>query len=181
MRPLKDQLTIKWDISSRDFTLLEDKRYTYREPVGLVNLDMKYTHGEKTDCKRLWKDLWASGQSQGMIFSSMQAMNIRRIEAGIFDNGSDFDTSVSPADAGLSRFVDMDKDYFIGRQALLTRGRRHILLGVLCNGYIPEAGDLVYFKIGALDTLQPELIPQNLKPALVMPGWISMRATLAAS
>ena len=105
-----------------------------------------YTLGEKTDCKRLWKDLWASGQSQGMIFSSMQAMNIRRIEAGIFDNGSDFDTSVSPADAGLSRFVDMDKDYFIGRQALLTRGRRHILLGVLCNGYIPEAGDLVYFK-----------------------------------
>ena len=71
------------------------KRYTYRAPVGLVNLDMKYTHGQKKlIVERLWKDLWAFGQSQGMIFSSMQAMNIRRIEAGIFDNGSDFDTSV---------------------------------------------------------------------------------------
>ena len=114
-----------------------------------------YTLGQKTDCRRLWSDLWDSGQPRGMIFSSMQAMNIRRIEAGIFDSGSDFDTSVGPADVGLSKFVDMDKDYFIGRQALLNRRRRQTILGVLCNGYIPKAGDLVYFgsrRVGFITT-----------------------------
>ena len=53
-----------------------------------------------------------------MVFSSMQAMNIRRIEAGILDSGSDFDTSMAPDEAGLSRFIDRDKKYFIGYEAI---------------------------------------------------------------
>ena len=105
-----------------------------------------YTLGEKTDCRRLWGDLWDFGQPRGMMFSSMQAMNIRRIEAGIFDSGSDFDTSVGPADVGLLRFVDMDKDNFIGREALRNRRRKQTILGVLCDGYVPKAGDLVYYR-----------------------------------
>jgi aminomethyltransferase len=59
-----------------------------------------YTLGRNTDYKRLWNDLTNSGRKYGMVFSSMQAMNIRRIEAGILDSGSDFDTSMAPDEAG---------------------------------------------------------------------------------
>ena len=113
-----------------------------------------YTLGQNTDCRRLWSDLWNFGQPRGMVFSSMQAMNIRRIEAGIFDSGSDFDTSLGPADVGLSRFVDMEKDHFIGRQALLNRRRSHCIVGVLCDGCVPQAGDLVYLngRVGVITT-----------------------------
>ncbi|MBT6122576.1 MAG: hypothetical protein HOH48_04335, partial [Candidatus Puniceispirillum sp.] len=73
-----------------------------------------YTLGPATDCKRLWQALIENGTPKGMVFSSMQAINIRRIEAGIFDSGSDFDPSMTPDEAGLSRFVDLEKEFFIG-------------------------------------------------------------------
>lgn len=77
-----------------------------------------YTLGEQTDCPRLWKHLMRKGEPFGMVFSSMQAMNIRRIEAGILDSGSDFDNSMTPFEAGLEKFVDFNKKGFIGHDAL---------------------------------------------------------------
>ena len=72
-----------------------------------------YTLGDQTDCPRLWDHLMQKGTPYGMVFSSMQAMNTRRIEAGILDSGSDFDSSMTPFEAGLERFIDLDKDSFI--------------------------------------------------------------------
>ena len=42
-----------------------------------------------------------AGTASGLIFSSMQSMNIRRIEAGILDSGGDFDTSMTPFEGEL--------------------------------------------------------------------------------
>ena len=55
------------------------------------------------------------GEPYGMVFSSMQAMNVRRIEAGIFDSGSDFDSSMTPFESGLENFIDLGKKGFMGR------------------------------------------------------------------
>ena len=68
-----------------------------------------YTLGEQTDCPRLWDHLMRKGKPYGMVFSSMQAMNTRRIEAGIFDSGSDFDSSMNPFESGLENFIDLGK------------------------------------------------------------------------
>ena len=59
------------------------------------------TQGDKTDCPRLWNHLMKAGTASGLIFSSMQSMNIRRIEAGILDSGGDFDTSMTPFEGEL--------------------------------------------------------------------------------
>ena len=59
------------------------------------------------------------GAPHGLMFGSMQSLNIRRIEAGILDSGSDFDSSMMPA-AGLSRFVDAGNSSFIGREAIFA-------------------------------------------------------------
>ena len=102
-----------------------------------------YTLGEQTDCPRLWKHLMRKGKPFGMVFSSMQAMNIRRIEAGILDSGSDFDNSMTPFEAGLGKFVDFDKKGFIGHDALriATPGTR--LFGLRCCDAIPHGSDLI--------------------------------------
>jgi glycine cleavage system aminomethyltransferase T len=102
-----------------------------------------YTLGDQTDCPRLWDFLIAKGEPLGMVFSSMQSMNTRRIEAGILDSGSDFDTSMTPFEAGLERFVDLDKEGFIGRDALkaATPGTR--LYGLRCVGTTPSGGDVI--------------------------------------
>ena len=103
-----------------------------------------YTLGQNTDYKRLWNDLTNSGRKYGMVFSSMQAMNIRRIEAGILDSGSDFDTSMAPDEAGLSRFIDRDKKCFIGYEAIKKRKQGNRIHGVVARNYIPRSGDLVH-------------------------------------
>ena len=109
-----------------------------------------YTLGQNTDYKRLWKELIHSGKKYGMVFSSMQAMNIRRIEAGILDSGSDFDASMAPGEAGLHRFVDKNKKYFIGHEAINKRNKDKRIHGVLTGSYIPKSGDLVHDGKNAL-------------------------------
>jgi aminomethyltransferase len=112
-----------------------------------------YTLGPATDCKRLWQALIENGTPKGMVFSSMQAINIRRIEAGIFDSGSDFDPSMTPDEAGLSRFVDLEKEFFIGKEALVTGRCGNRIYGVRCQDYIPKDGDLVLDGIGRVGHL----------------------------
>ena len=92
-----------------------------------------------TDCSALWDRLISVGTPLGMRFGSVASMEIRRIEAGIFDSGTDFDLTTNPWEAGLGAFVDLDGADFIGRKALLTvpRGRR--LFGLTSTG-VPGYG-----------------------------------------
>lgn len=97
-----------------------------------------YTQGNATDCSRLWDRLIAAGRPHGMIFGSISSMEIRRIEAGILDNGTDFDTSMTPFEAGLGAFIDLDKPDFIGRESLLAVKRdSKRLFGLKCISGIP--------------------------------------------
>lgn len=99
-----------------------------------------YSQGDKTDCPRFWGHLMTTGAQNGLVFSSMQSMNTRRIEAGILDSGSDFDTSMTPFEAGLEKFIDLEKEGFIGREALLRAKRAKRLYGLLCQDLVPGAG-----------------------------------------
>jgi aminomethyltransferase len=97
-----------------------------------------YTQGDATDCSKLWDRLMEVGNPHGLVFGSISSMEMRRIEAGILDSGTDFDLSMTPFEAGLGSFVDLDKQGFIGREALLKaprEGRR--LFGLKCPGGIP--------------------------------------------
>ncbi len=96
-----------------------------------------------TDHLRLWDHLIETGEPFGMEFSSTRAMTIRRIEAGILGNLTDMDTTMTPFEAGLAPFIDMDKDDFTGRSALEGRDRRSLLLGVTCQTQTPAAGNAI--------------------------------------
>ena len=103
-----------------------------------------YTSGEATDCPRLWAWLMQCGKPHGLMFGSMQSLNIRRIEAGILDSGSDFDVSMMPAEAGLSRFVDEKNANFIGCRAILATSREKRIFGLQCKEYVPSSGSPVF-------------------------------------
>ena len=103
-----------------------------------------YTQGAATDCGRLWDRLMSVGQPHGMIFGSISSMEMRRIEAGILDNGTDFDLTMTPFEAGLGSFVDLDKPDFIGRKALLAADRQaKRLFGLKCPGGIPGYREVI--------------------------------------
>ena len=102
-----------------------------------------YTQGDATDCPRLWDDLKSIGATHGMEVSAIPSMEIRRIEAGILDNLTDFDRTMTPFDAGLGAFVDLDKEGFVGREALLSAEQGCRLFGVKCERAAPDMGDAV--------------------------------------
>ncbi len=102
-----------------------------------------YSQGDRTDHKRLWDHLTAAGKPHGMEFSFVNSMNIRRIEAGILDNITDMDMTMTPFQAGLEKFIDMDKEGFVGRKALLEADRRKLLFGIKCRTATPAVNDTV--------------------------------------
>ena len=102
-----------------------------------------YCDGAATDHLALWDHLMACGEPHGMEFSSTRALTIRRIEGGILGNLTDMDTTMTPFEAGLARFVDMDKGEFIGRSALADKDRRSCLFGLTCGTETPAAGSEV--------------------------------------
>ncbi len=89
------------------------------------------------DADTLWAHLDVAGKPFGMEIFGLDAMNIRRIEAGILNAGSDFNPTTTPYAAGLGRFVDEDKGDFIGKDALKTASRKARLHGVSCAGGEP--------------------------------------------
>ena len=89
------------------------------------------------DAEALWAHLSAVGEAFGMDIFGLDAMNIRRIEAGILNAGSDFNATTTPYDVGLGRFVDEDKGDFIGKAALQKAARETRLHGVKCAGGEP--------------------------------------------
>ncbi len=102
-----------------------------------------YCNGATTDHLQLWDFLMGCGDPYGMRFSSTRALTVRRIEGGILGNLTDMDTTMTPFEAGLAPFVDMNKGDFIGRDALLGKDTRSCLFGMTCSTETPAAGSQV--------------------------------------
>ena len=102
-----------------------------------------YSDGFTTDHLALWDHLMDCGKPFGMELSATRAMTIRRIEAGIFGNLTDIDTTINPFEAGLGFCVNMDKGDFIGREALVNKDKRTCLLGLTCKTETPVSGSKV--------------------------------------
>lgn len=92
---------------------------------------------QPTDHHKLFNDIMVAGKDHGIVYGSMASMEIRRIEAGILDNITDFDHSMTPFAAGLGPFVHMDKQGYVGRDALQDADKRVRLLGVTCKTATP--------------------------------------------
>ena len=96
------------------------------------------------DADALWAHLQKAGADFGLEIFGLDAMNIRRIEAGILNAGADFNANTTPYDVGLGRFVDEDKGDFIGKAALVGASRELRSHGIKCAGGAPLiAGDVL--------------------------------------
>ena len=85
------------------------------------------------DADALWQHLKQAGAPFGIDIFGLDAMHIRRIEAGILNAGSDFDHTTTPYDVGLGVFVDQHKSDFIGKSALKNAPKESRLIGILCE------------------------------------------------
>jgi aminomethyltransferase len=96
------------------------------------------------DGPALWRHIEAAGEPVGLVVGSIDAMDIRRIEAGILLYGADMDASLNPFQAGLGDFVDMTKPDFIGKSALEGADRTPLVRGLLCPDDEPLTGGALF-------------------------------------
>jgi aminomethyltransferase len=72
----------------------------------------------KNNAEKLGDLILNEGTKMGMIITATPSFRGRRIEAGLLSAGQDFTNETNPFTVGLGRFVDLEKEDFIGKKAL---------------------------------------------------------------
>ena len=90
-------------------------------------------------------DVWNRLESAGAAPCGLGARDVLRLEAGLLLHGSDMDSTVTPLEAGLDRFVSWDAGDFIGLEALQrikSSGLSRTLIGFRLVGRgVPRHGN----------------------------------------
>lgn len=71
--------------------------------------------------RAVWDHLLEAGEGRGLIPAGLGSRDSLRLEMGYALYGNDIDEQTSPLEAGLSWLVKLDKDSFVGRDALLAQ------------------------------------------------------------
>ena len=85
------------------------------------------------DASKLWDDLLAAGKERGLLPAGLGARDTLRLEAGYCLYGHELDEQTNPLEARLGWTVKLNKDEFIGRDALLKvkeQGPKRKLIGI---------------------------------------------------
>jgi dimethylglycine dehydrogenase len=87
----------------------------------------------------------AAGKPHGLRLCGMRALNALRLEKGYGSWGREFSVDYTPAEAGLGRFVRLDKGDFIGRGAakriLAEPPERRLTIFALETGEVDPMGN----------------------------------------
>lgn len=115
---------------------------------------------------RLWNEILEKGKPYGIQPCGLGARDTLRIEMGYPLYGHEIDEDTNPLEAGLGRFIKIDKGDFIGKEALLKTmeegpkrrlvGFEMIERGIPRQGYPILKGDVILGTVTS-GTLSPSL------------------------
>jgi len=114
-----------------------------------------------------WEKLLEAGRPLGLLPCGLGARDTLRLEAGFTLNGSDLSPEHTPLEAGLSSFVKLDKDDFIGRTALTAQrdsGLTRRLVALVMEGKTPPPRP--HYPIFNGESLVGETSSGSLSPTL---------------
>ncbi|MCS7102922.1 MAG: glycine cleavage system aminomethyltransferase GcvT [Candidatus Korarchaeum sp.] len=107
--------------------------------------------------QELAAELLTSLVREGVKPCGLVARDILRLEAGLVLYGNDIDENKSPIEAKLEFTVDLGKDYFVGREAILeimSKDVKSVRVGLLSESRnAPRRGEVVYAgkdKVGSV-------------------------------
>ena len=91
----------------------------------------------------LWDKLLEVGKEDGLVPVGLGARDTLRFEAALPLYGNEFSAEITPLEAGLGKFVKLDKVDFIGKEALVMQkeqGIKRKLVGIeLIDGGMPRS------------------------------------------
>ena len=136
----------------------------------------------------VWKILNAAGKNFDLGYFGLYATESMRLEKGYLHWKTDLIYEHNPFEAGLHRFVKLDKHDFVGKQGLLEqieRGPRKQLVSMILNCDIAAAhsGDPVFFgehQVGSVTSGgYGHRVGKNIAYAYVDPGQSSTGTALS--
>lgn len=164
LEDLSDELTLIAVQGPKSVALVEEvlglsledlKNYTFIEPkykgenvllsrTGYTGEDGFELYFPNAFAEELWNAFIIQGEKYGVAPIGLGARDTLRLEARMPLYGNDVGEDITPLEAGLSRFVKLEKGDFIGREALLAQQeqgvkRRLIAFRMLDKG-IPRHG-----------------------------------------
>jgi len=119
----------------------------------------------------IWDALMDAGQEFDITPMGLQALDIIRIEAGLMAGGAEFGPDVDAYEAGLGFAVDLKKDDFVGKPALLRNSEnpRRVLKGLRFEGNeVPSHGDPVMVGRRNVGVVTSACVSPEFKCAIAM-------------
>ena len=99
--------------------------------------------GPENNCEAIGEKIWQTGQKYKMMLCGTPAFRARRIEAGLLSAGVDFNEETTPYEVGLGRFIDLEKDNFLGKKNLMRADKANRLWGLKVKDGIAQKGNVV--------------------------------------
>ena len=136
---------------------IPEKYYTAKRNVDIGGMDciISYTgytgeagyeiYTARENAEKMWDLLRENGKEFGLIPCGLGARDTLRLEASMPLYGHEMDEEISPLETGLDFGVKMNKEEFIGREALIERGEPKICrvgLTILDRGVLREHQDV---------------------------------------
>lgn len=158
------------------------KYYTAKEHVVIDGMDciISYTGytGEKgfeiytanENARKLWNLLLDTGKDLGLIPCGLGARDTLRLEAAMPLYGHEMDDTITPLETGLDFGVKMNKEEFIGKDALVKKGEpmiKRVGLEVVGRGILREHQDVLSGDVKVGHTTSGTFCPY-LKKAVAM-------------
>jgi dimethylglycine dehydrogenase len=135
-----------------------------------------------------WKLLNEAGQKFDLGYFGLYATESMRLEKGYLQWKADLIYEYNPFEAGLDRFVKLDKGDFVGKQALLEqveRGPRKRLVSMVlsCDIAAAHSGDPVFLgehQVGSVTSGgYGHRVEKNIAFAYVDPGQATIGTALS--
>ena len=98
------------------------------------------------DAPKIWEALLEAGKPEGLIPAALGARDTLRFEASMPLYGHEMDESVNPLEAGLNFGVKMDKENFIGKEAIekSSSNRKRVGLKITGRGIVREEAPVFF-------------------------------------
>jgi aminomethyltransferase len=189
-------------LTKTDLAAIKNYWFTYGTVAGVPNVMIArtgysgedgfevYLPADEATTVKVWNELLAAGEEFGIRPCGLGARNTRRLEAGMSLYGHEISDTINVLEAGLDRWLKLDKGDFIGRQALQKiqseggPARKLIALemverGIARDGYpvlnlegkeigaVTSGSPAPFLKTNIAYALVPAAIPQSGEDVLV--------------
>jgi len=125
------------------------------EGVGMLASRTGYTgedgfelYLDASRCETVWNALMERGRNRGCVPVGLGARDTLRLEAAMPLYGNELDDETTPFEAGLGKFVVLDKPDFVGQEALLERAKartKFLCCLIMEERAVPRTGYPVFY------------------------------------